>query len=123
MLFFVLNLPWAVYYVLNYIQSSGIVVFSASLDIAILGLMNAVVFTIFYLNNLSSFFLNLFFNRVFRNQFVSMTRGVWKLSNVPSSANVPTQLNNTTTNTKNTKNTKNTRNTVNTINNPTLVKY
>ena len=112
-LFFVLNLPWAVYYVLNYIQSSGIVVFSASLDVAILGLMNSIVFSIFYLNNLSSFFLNLFFNRVFRKQFFSMTRGTWKLSNVPSSANLPTQLNNTTTNTKNTKNT----------NNQTVLKY
>jgi hypothetical protein len=112
-LFFVLNLPWAVYYVLNYIQSSGIVVFSSSLDDAILGLMNSIVFSIFYLNNLSSFFLNFFFNRVFRKQFVSMTHGAWKLSNVPSSANLPTQLNNTTTNTKNTKNT----------NNQTVLKY
>ena len=102
-LFFVLNLPWTVYYVLSHIQIAGVVVFSASLDIAILGLMNAVVFSIFYLNNLSSFFLNLFFNKVFRNQFFSIARGVWKLSTVPSSAIVQTQA--TTPNTINTKNT------------------
>ena len=102
-LFFVLNLPWTVYYILSHIQIAGIVVFSASLDNAILDLMNAVVFSIFYLNNLSSFFLNIFFNKVFRNQFFSMTRGVWKLSNVPSSAIVHTQT--ITPNTINTRNT------------------
>ena len=64
-LFFVLNLPWSVYYVLNHIQSSGIVVFSASLDLAILRLMNSIVFSIFYLNNLSSFFLIILFNKIF----------------------------------------------------------
>lgn len=103
-LFFVLNLTWTVYYVLSHIQIAGVVVFSASLDVAILGLMNAVVFSIFYLNNLSSFFLNIFFNKVFRNQFFSMTRGVWKLSNVPSSANVPTQAITPNTTTKNARN-------------------
>ena len=104
-LFFVLNLPWTVYYILSHIQIAGVVVFSASLDVAILGLMNAVVFSIFYLNNLSSFFLNIFFNKVFRNQFFSMARGVWKLSTVPSSANViPTQAITPNTTTKNARN-------------------
>ena len=108
-LFFVLNLPWAVYYILNHIQASGIVLFDSSLDNAILGLMNSIVFSIFYLNNLSSFLLNLIFNTVFRKQFFSLTRGVWKVSQVHSS----TQHN--TTN--------NTINTVNTIRTEEVLKY
>ena len=84
-LFFVLNLPWAVYYILNYIQNSGIVIFQDSLDSSIIGLINAFAFSVFYLNNLSSFFLNIIFNSLFRKQFSSLTRGVWKFSNVPSS--------------------------------------
>lgn len=92
-LFFVLNLPWAVYYILNYIQNSGIVIFQAYLDDSIIGLINAFAFSIFYLNNLSSFFLNIMFNTLFRKQFTSLTRGVWKISNVPSS-NVHNYINN-----------------------------
>jgi hypothetical protein len=85
-LFFILNLPWAVYYILSHVQSYGVVLFDASLDTAILGLMNSIVFSIFYLNNLSSFFLNMIFNTVFRKQFLSLTRGVWKVSQAQSSS-------------------------------------
>ena len=84
-LFFVLNLPWAVYYVLSHIQTSDIVVFDAAIDTAILGLINSFAFSIFYLNNLSLFFLNMIFNTVFRKQFLSLTRGVWKVSQAQSS--------------------------------------
>jgi len=56
-LFLTLNMPWAVWYVLSHLRSSGVAFQSAS-----------IVFSIFYLNNLSSFFLNLCFNKVYRGQ-------------------------------------------------------
>ena len=90
-LFFVLNLPWTVYYILSHIQNSGVVIFNASLDISILDLMNSVVFSIFYLNNLSSFFLNIFFNKIFRKQFLFFLKGVWKGSTVHNSVQVSPQ--------------------------------
>ena len=87
-LFFVLNLPWAVYYALSHIQMIGVIIFDPHLDNAILGIMNAVVFSIFYLNNLSSFFLNLFFNRVFRRQFFFFAKGVFNVSSTHQSTHL-----------------------------------
>lgn len=66
-LFCVLNLPWAVWYILSDLQNIGLV-FQSPADAAILELLNSIAFSIFYLNDLSTFFLNFFFNHRFRRR-------------------------------------------------------
>ena len=67
-LFFVLNLPWAIWYVVSHINQAD-----SSLDLAFFNLLNAVAYSIFYLNNMSSFILNICFNWRFRREFLFLT--------------------------------------------------
>lgn len=68
-LFFVLNLPWAIWYLVSHINQAD-----STLDLALFNLLNAVAYSIFYLNNMSSFVLNICFNWRFRREFLSLTR-------------------------------------------------
>lgn len=77
--FFVLNIPWAIWYVLSHIQQAGLAL-QSSLDRAAINLLNSIVFSIFYLNNSSSFILNICFNRWFRQQFLFLIRFQWRSS-------------------------------------------
>lgn len=72
-LFFTLNLPWSVWFVMSHLQKAGLG-FQSEMDAAILNLLNGVVFSIFYLNNLSSFILNMCFNKIFRSYFFFLAK-------------------------------------------------
>lgn len=67
LIFCVLNMPWAIWYALNRIQIAR-VGFQSPIDFASLQLLQSFSFSIFYLNNSSSFLLNLTFNKLFRKQ-------------------------------------------------------
>lgn len=66
-LFCILNTPWAIWYILNRIELSGVGL-QSPIAVASLNLLQSISFSIFYLNNSSSFFLNLIFNKLFRKQ-------------------------------------------------------
>lgn len=76
-IFCLLNTPWAVWYILMHVKQLGLV-FQSSFDTAVMDLLNSIVFSIFYLNNFSTFILNFGFNRVFRLE-------VSRLTNLPFS--------------------------------------
>lgn len=69
LIFFLLNLPWAIWYILSHINS-----LQTPNGIISLNFLNGIAYSIFYLNNLSSFFLNLIFNRLFRKQLFNLLK-------------------------------------------------
>lgn len=85
-LFCALNLPWAVWYILVHIEQVG-VWFQSRLDTATLNLLNSIFFSIFYINNYSSFVLNICFNRVFRSTFLFLVGKLWPYSSSSPSPN------------------------------------
>lgn len=67
--FFILYTPWSIYFILNYV-SKGLVSWQTPLITAIIALYQSITFSIAYLNNMSSLFLNLTFNVLFRREFL-----------------------------------------------------
>lgn len=66
-IFFVLNIPWATWYIMSHLAQTDAALrtpFASSL----LTLLLAIAHCMFYLTNLSSFVLNMVFNRVFRRR-------------------------------------------------------
>ena len=66
-IFFILNIPWAVWYIISHIGQITPDPNTAH-NTAILNLILSISHCVFYLNNLSSFVLNMIFNRIFRNK-------------------------------------------------------
>lgn len=72
-LFCTLNLPWSVWFVMRHLQQAGLA-FQSQMDAAILNLLKGIVYSIFYLNNLSLFILNMCFNKIFRSYFFFLVK-------------------------------------------------
>lgn len=66
LIFFTLNLPWCAWYILNAISLSGDAYLSTPQIKRKLETFKSIAFCIYYLDNLSLFFLNFAFNRIFR---------------------------------------------------------
>lgn len=66
-IFFILNLPWCIWYILNQISfhDSYLSTTQAKRSLEVL---KSVSFSVYYLDNLSLFFLNFIFNRLFRKR-------------------------------------------------------
>lgn len=72
-IFFILNIPWAVWYIISHIGQITPDPNTAR-NTAILNLILAISHCVFYLNNLSSFVLNMIFNRIFRKKVFLIKR-------------------------------------------------
>lgn len=72
-IFFLFNMPWASWYIISHIAQvdANLQTQYAS---AVLNLLLAISHCIFYLNNMSSFVLNVVFNRLFRRRVLSHFR-------------------------------------------------
>jgi hypothetical protein len=85
--FFILYTPWSIWYVFNRVSASS-PSFQSPLISAYLSLIQWITFSIAALNNGTSFFLNLFFNALFRKELLRMmglrNMSIWKVSKTVS---------------------------------------
>ncbi len=69
--FFIVYTPWSLYYIINRIVQANPFVLTPLFS-AQLGLFQTLSFSLAYVNNFTSFFLNIIFNNLFRNEVLSI---------------------------------------------------
>jgi hypothetical protein len=100
LMFFILYTPWSIWYAVNR-TSGSLPSLQSPLISAYLNFFQSIFFSMAFLNNCASFFLNITFNNLFRKEFLRLTPGSWRISQSTASRSNNNNNNNHNNNTNN----------------------